>query len=377
MAGIYLHVPFCRQACVYCDFHFITSLRYKAEMVAAMQQEIELRAAFFFDPKPLESIYLGGGTPSVLTASELDVLLTTVRRHFPVSPTAEITLEANPDDLSRVYMQEIKRAGINRLSIGIQAFDDAMLRWMNRSHTAAEALACVTTAQDIGLTNLSIDLIFGLPDQGLDHWESQVQQAIALDIPHLSQYALTVEDKTALAHQVQKGRVRLPDDPVYQAQFFYADEALTEAGYDHYELSNYARPPLYAVHNSNYWRQQPYLGIGPSAHSFDGARRSWNVAHNAAYLKHLQAGELAIAEEETLTQTDRYHEYVMTQLRKRTGLHLETVEQAYVPDWQKRFGVQVDQWKQEGFLIEEAGYLRPTPRGWLVSDHLIRELFID
>lgn len=377
MAGIYLHVPFCRKACVYCDFHFITSMKYKADMVEAMQQEISLRADFFEEGTELASIYLGGGTPSVLTNSELETLLASIHQHFSISPQAEITLEANPDDLTQGYIQTLIQLGINRLSIGIQAFDDDLLRWMNRSHTAKEATQCVKLAQDLGLTNLSVDLIFGLPEQSLGHWEAQVQQAIALEIPHLSQYALTVEEKTVLSHQLKKGQIHLPGDQTYQDQFFYADRALRAAGYDHYELSNYARPPLYAVHNSNYWRQQPYLGIGPSAHSFDGQRRSWNMANNTAYRQALATGKLAISETETLNQTDRYHEYVMTHLRKGEGISLTQVKTLFGSNWEKIYHSQVQEWIDLGYLVRENDHLRPTPQGWLVSDYLIRELFID
>ncbi|MEM7656197.1 MAG: radical SAM family heme chaperone HemW, partial [Bacteroidota bacterium] len=288
MPGVYLHIPYCRKACTYCDFQFLTQLKQKGEMAQALAQEAALRQDFFGQAVELDTLYIGGGTPSVLSPEELETLLTQVQQIFPLKAGGELTLEANPDDLTQPYLEALQTAGVNRLSIGIQSFDAEDLRQMNRSHTAEQAMACVNLAKDAGITNVSVDLIFGLPGRNLSDWEANVQQAIELGVPHLSVYALSVEQKTVLHHQVEKGKVVLPGDESYAAQFLHAHEWLTAAGYEHYELSSYALPGMRSRHNSSYWKGEPYLGLGPSAHAYDGQQRYWNLANNARYLQHLQ-----------------------------------------------------------------------------------------
>ncbi|MEO0470575.1 MAG: radical SAM family heme chaperone HemW [Bacteroidota bacterium] len=376
MAGIYLHIPFCRKACVYCDFHFSTSLGKKSEMVKAIELEIGQQQDFFQEKNShINTIYFGGGTPSLLSVDELAGLLAQIRQHFHVAPAAEITLEANPDDLHPDFLMGLKSIGFNRLSIGTQSFRESDLQWMNRSHHADQAIQCVKDAQQAGFDNLTIDVIFGLPDTDLAQWQWQLEQAIALNVPHLSLYALTVEEKTALAHQVQKDLVDLPEDEAYEEQFMFAHDFLQKAGYEHYELSNYAFPGKRSRHNSAYWDGVPYLGLGPSAHSFDGEKRYWNHAHNARYLKLIQSGSVQESEE-LLSREDRYHEYVMTGLRTARGIDIDQIEGELFPDWENHFAADINRMLVEGYMLRENQQLRFTPKGWIISDRLIESFFI-
>jgi len=362
---------------VYCDFHFVTSLRRKPELVQAIAQEITLRRDFLGEKVSLQSIYLGGGTPSVLTEAELGHLLNRVHQHFGVAEGAEITLEANPDDIDADALRAWQGLGINRLSIGTQSFFVDDLRWMNRSHAPEQAIGSVKLAQDLGFEAITIDLIFGLPGSTPDRWEYNLTQALALEVPHLSVYALTLEEKTAFAHQVKTGQIALLEEDAYAAQFLRAHERLTSAGYEHYELSNYARPGWEARHNSSYWEGTPYLGIGPSAHGYDGTFRYWNLANNHRYQQAVQQGHWPEAEREALTLRDRYHEYLMTHLRHRKGIDPAYLTQTYVPDWWQRYALSLSQFQQRGLMLNHEGRLCLTPQGWLVSDQVIGDLFMD
>lgn len=334
-------------------------------MVAAMQQEMELRRDFFAGP--LQTVYFGGGTPSTLSYPELMALLETADRLWGLPEGGEITLEANPEDLSQESLTDLRRAGINRLSIGIQSFDEDALRWMNRSHDAARAHACLRDAREAGFDNITADLIFGVP--GVD-WAAQLQQMAAYQLPHLSVYALTVEEKTALAAHIRKGKTRVVSDEAYEMQFMEAHNSLTASGYQHYEISNYARPGYEAVHNGNYWTGVPYLGIGPSAHSYDGQHRSWNVANNARYLAQLAQNQVAIEEAETLTADMRRSEALMTGLRILRGISLADP----VIGWNAAMQATALRWQAAGLATLTPERLSLTPRGWLVSDALTMEM---
>ncbi|MEL6842148.1 MAG: radical SAM family heme chaperone HemW [Bacteroidota bacterium] len=374
--GIYVHIPYCRKACVYCDFHFMTNLRNKEAMVQAIAKEAAQRKDFFEGSPLLGTLYFGGGTPSVLTAAEIGQLIGVIRQHFSFAEGAEITLEANPDDLSLPYLQGIRTAGINRLSIGVQSFREADLQWMNRTHSADQAVQSILFARKAGFDNLSIDLIFGLPGSDRRIWQDQLAQVVALQVPHLSLYALTVEEKTALAHQVQKGMTRIPDDPLFTEQFLLAHERLEGAGYEHYELSNYALASRRSRHNSAYWQGKPYLGLGPSAHSYNGTERIWNVANNQGYMKAFAEGVLPIDEREMLSLKDRYHEYVMTQLRKREGIDMDQIETQFIANWRTQFGPYLAELMAEGLAQRQGSRFWLTPLGWMLSDEIIRELFV-
>lgn len=374
MPGIYLHIPFCRKACTYCDFFFVTQLKRKGQLVAAMAAEIALRSGFA-GGGPAGSLYLGGGTPSLLGESEWRLLHEAVCQHFPIAPGAEVTLEANPDDLHPDYLHMLAATGVNRLSIGIQSWREEDLRAFNRSHSRAQGFAAYEAARAAGFANISLDLMYGLPGQQLADWEENLRITLDLRPEHLSVYALTVEDKTALAHQVRQGRVRIPEEEGYAAQFLLAHERLTAAGYEHYELSNYALPGFRARHNSSYWQGQPYLGIGPSAHSFDGARRSWNAAHLEQYLRALGEGRLALAGSEELGPRERYHEYLMTGLRTAAGVSQGRLEEL-LPGFGAQFGPLTARLMERGLLLREGDTLRLSPEGWLLSDALIADFFI-
>lgn len=321
MAGLYLHIPFCKQACVYCDFHFSTKLETKARMVDALIREIGLTANYL-QGEPLQSVYFGGGTPSLLTARELEKIWRAVEENHRLASPLEVTLEANPDDLDRQTLAQLADSAVNRLSVGVQSFDEADLRFMNRAHSAQQSRQALEYLQKAGFENFTIDLIYGLPGRGIDHWRKQLSYLTDLAVPHFSAYALTFEAKTLLAHQVKAGEVELPDDELLLAQFKALQAFADAADYQHYELSNFARPGREAVHNSAYWRGVAYLGIGPSAHSFKLPERRWNVANNHRYMKAIEQ-EILPFEREELTPKDQFNERVMTALRLRGGLDLE------------------------------------------------------
>lgn len=362
---------------MYCDFHFSTNLSRKAELIEALTAEIDMRSEEILALGVLRTLYLGGGTPSVLDKSEIQLLFQTLQSVIPFHPEIEITLEANPDDLSASYLKELQAAGINRLSIGIQSFSDEILTWMNRSHTATQSLQVIQQVRDAGFENFSTDLIFGNPGSDKGIWKKDIETLLRFRPPHISVYALTVEEKTALAHQVAQEKIQLPEDNAYQTQFRQAHEILTAAGYEHYELSNYALPGYRSQHNSAYWEGIPYVGLGPSAHSYDGTHRSWNVANNAKYIQSIQTKKLPIEEKETLSLRDQYHEYLMTHLRKETGINVDKIEQQFVKNWRTKFQAQISSLKNRQLMTEEGSFLSLNPQGWLLSDQIIRDFFID
>ncbi len=331
MAGIYIHIPFCKQACHYCDFHFSTNLKYTHDMAQALSAEIELRQSYL-NNEPVSTIYFGGGTPSILKPDYIAEIINTINSNFEVDSHAEITLEANPDDISALHLEGWRHAGINRLSIGIQSFRDSDLQWMNRAHTAAEATTCVKAAQAKGFNNISIDLIYGLPDLDEAAWHDNVQQALALGVPHISAYCLTVEPKTALASFIKKGTARNVDEQQGARHFEILMHQMHKAGYEHYEISNFCRDQHYSKHNTSYWDGVSYMGIGPSAHSFDGTTRQWNASGNHAYIETVMKGDVPF-ESESLDNITRYNEYVMTTLRTQWGLDLLHVQAIWGHAW--------------------------------------------
>ena len=326
MAGIYFHVPFCKQACHYCDFHFSTSSKHRDDMIVALCREVALQSDYLAGhDATIETIYFGGGTPSLLSAADIDRLIGAVASRFTIRHGAEITMEANPDDLDDAYLKALRSTPVNRFSIGIQSFFEEDLRWMNRAHSAEEAQGAIKRVQDAGYTNITADLIYGYPLLTDAKWQSNIGRLVEMAVPHISAYNMTVEPRTALAAFIRKGQQVPMDDTQGAAQFTQLMDALTTAGFVHYEISNFARPGNEARHNSNYWRGIPYIGLGPSAHSFDGETRQWNVRNNAQYIKAIQAGRVPY-EREVLTAADQLNEYIMTSLRTMWGLDLEVVE---------------------------------------------------
>ena len=321
MAGIYIHIPFCKQACHYCDFHFSTSLKYKDEFIAALIKEIRLQKSYL-NGETVETIYFGGGTPSLLSADEINLLIGTITGLHGVSSNAEITLEANPDDLNKEKLQSLRQTDINRFSIGIHSFFNEDLEWMNRVHRGKDAEASIKRAQDMGFENLTADLIYGYPLLDSQKWKYNLDKVFELGIPHVSSYSMTVEPKTALASFIKNKKQPAMDDQQSAEQFILLMDAMQEHGFEHYEISNFCKPGHYSRHNSNYWKGVKYLGIGPSAHSYNGETRQWNVANNAKYIQAIDTGDIP-AETELLSETDRLNEYIMTSLRTMWGLDLD------------------------------------------------------
>ncbi|HEX6334139.1 MAG TPA: radical SAM family heme chaperone HemW, partial [Flavisolibacter sp.] len=324
MAGIYLHIPFCKQACSYCNFHFTTSLRYKDDLVDAMLTEIR-REQLYLEQQLVETIYFGGGTPSLLPTADIERILATIHKSYRVSAGAEITLEANPDDITRDRLQEWKDAGINRLSIGVQSFFEEELRWMNRAHNVKQARQCIEWTLTRGFSNITIDLIYGSPLLTDSMWKQNVDLALEYEIPHLSCYALTVEEKTPLHKQITQARKQPVDNERQASQFLLLMQWLRAAGYEHYEVSNFAKPGFRSRHNTSYWKGIPYLGIGPSAHSFNGMERRWNLPNNTAYIRGMMEGQPA-RNAEQLSDRDRMNEFIMISMRTMEGLDMQQLE---------------------------------------------------
>ncbi len=369
---LYLHVPFCKQACHYCDFHFSTNQRGKRELVLAMAREIAQRHTYLPNA-PLQTIYFGGGTPSLLTETELTYLLDTIHRQFSVAPDAEITLEANPDDLTDAASLRRLRRHVNRLSIGIQSFDEETLHWMNRAHNAAQAAACVPRAQDAGFENLSIDLLYGISAR---IWPTDLQQAIALNVPHLSAYNLTIELDSAFGRWLAKGTLAPIDEALSAKQFTELGTAMLAAGYDQYEISSFARNNRYSRHNTAYWQRRPYLGIGPSAHSYNGPTRQANVANNALYVKAITQ-ENSPAEVETLSCADQVNEYLLTGLRTKWGCQFSELDHLLGHSFQKKQATELLKLTATGWLMVSATGLLLTETGKLFADRVASDLFVE
>ncbi len=374
MAGVYLHIPYCKQACHYCDFHFSTNLKTRTAMIDAMLQEMNLRRNFLPD-EPIHTIYFGGGTPSLLEISDLKRLMDRIRALWTVSADAEITLEANPDDLTPEVLEKLKAGGINRLSIGIQSFFQEHLEWMNRGHNAQQALQCITDARAAGFDNLSVDLIYGFPLLSDEQWKQNIDRVIALRLPHISCYSLTVEQGTALDKFIRSGKQSPPDDEQSVRHFEMLTDALRAAGYDHYEVSNFALPGFVSRHNHSYWTGAGYLGIGPSAHSFNGRERCWNVRNNQLYIRQIADGSFA-PECETITGETAYNEYILTRMRTAKGIDTEQIKQQFDIDFNTNFKPQIDRLLQEKKLINDGSVLKLTRQGFLWADDIAAQFFI-
>lgn len=378
MSGIYIHIPFCKQACHYCDFHFSTSMKKKDEMVLALAKEIGMRKNELLDSarsdnEIIETIYFGGGTPSVLTNDEINFLISEVYKNYKVVENPEITLEANPDDLSAERILELSKSPINRLSIGIQSFYEEDLKMMNRAHNSAEAKKCLEEATKY-FDNISLDLIYGIPGMSDEMWKQNIQTALNFGIPHISSYALTVEPKTALSKLIQTGKVPEPQDEVASNHFLILVEMLQQNGFIHYELSNFGKEKYFSKNNSAYWLGKKYIGIGPSAHSYDGVKRGWNIANNSLYLKAIQNNELPI-ETEILTVSDRYNEYIMTGLRTIWGVSLERIEKEFGSEYLNYLLEQAQKFLNDNLLSIENNILKPTPKGKFLTDGIASDLF--
>lgn len=372
MAGIYIHIPFCRQACHYCNFHFATSLRYKNELIAALLKETDLQKNYLKDEE-VDSIYFGGGTPSLLEISDIRLQLEKISELFSVASNAEITLEANPDDITEEKLKGWKEAGINRLSIGVQSFFDKDLLWMNRAHNAEQSRECLQLALR-HFSNITIDLIYGYPLLTDEKWNKNIELFFSLNIPHLSCYALTVETNTPLQKMIKEKKKADVDPGIQSEQFLQLMNQMKNAGYEHYEISNFAKPGFRSRHNSSYWQGEKYLGLGPSAHSFNGVSRQWNIANNKIYIAAINKNEVPF-EVEQLTPVQQLNEYIMTSLRTLEGLDLGRVG-SFEPGVQRQeLRDKCKKYFESGKMIEENNFLKLTNEGKLFADGIAADLF--
>ncbi|MFB0902775.1 MAG: radical SAM family heme chaperone HemW [Nonlabens sp.] len=373
MSGIYIHIPFCKQACHYCDFHFSTNLKHKTAIIDAICDELRFRKSEFKNTT-VQTLYFGGGTPSVLEVDEVERIIQTVFDHYLVSSNPEITLEANPDDLTEERLILFSKTRINRLSIGVQSFFEEDLKLMNRAHNAKEAHQCIEQAVNY-FPNISIDLIYGIPGMSKDRWRENLYKAIQLNVPHISSYALTVEDNTVLKSLIEKGMVPKVEDEVAQQHFQILLDVMELHSFENYEFSNFGKEGFFSQNNTAYWTGKSYIGIGPSAHSFDGKRRGWNINNNVKYMKAIQSGELPM-EIEVLTLVDQYNEYVMTGLRTIYGVSLDKIETNYGGNFKDYLLLQSEVYLKEHLLYLDGDTLLVTRKGKFLSDGIASELFM-
>lgn len=374
MSGIYIHIPFCKQACTYCDFHFSTSSKNKEELVKSIITEIELRKNYLTD-KNINTIYFGGGTPSIVSERDLFLILDKIYKTYNVRNDAEITLECNPDDLNNEKLKELKRLEINRLSIGLQSFDDAELKWMNRAHTAQESEASVKRAQDKGFENITIDLIYGSKFSNLQNWKKTLDKAISLEVQHISSYNLTIEDKTKLGHDLKHKKEQAIDDEKSAELFLEMVERLERNKFIQYEISNFGKEGFFSQHNSNYWKGAHYIGLGPSAHSFDGISRQWNIKNNNLYIKYINENNSAYFEREELNETERFNEYILTSLRTIWGADANYLKQNFNSEFYKNFVSVANEYIQKGHLTLANDCYTLTNSGKLLADRIASDLF--
>ncbi len=375
MAGIYLHIPFCKQACYYCDFHFAVSLKNKGALLKALHTELKIRTDYL-KKEPINTLYFGGGTPSLLSADEINRLLDAVAKHYNLASTLEITLEANPDDLTAQKVRELQNTAVNRYSIGVQSFFDDDLKFMNRVHNAQDAESSVKRIQDAGIENITIDLIYGIPHLSIAKWQENLQKFFDLKIPHLSSYALTVEEKTALHHFIKTQKYPAVSEELAYQHFEYLLKATAAHEFLHYELSNFCQEGFHSKHNQAYWTGASYLGVGPSAHSFNGYSRSWNVANNPKYIKSLERKELPLTTE-NLSTTNRFNEYLMTGLRTSFGVSLLEVENRFGSTYVKHLEKSIAKQLQLEHLSLINNILLITQKGRFLTDAILTDLFFD
>lgn len=373
MSGIYFHIPYCRQKCSYCNFYYRISQKDKQELLEALNKEIDIRQDYL-NNQIVDTIYFGGGTPSILPANEIYKLLYKVKQKFDVAFDAEITLECNPDDLSDIQLKQLKEIGINRLSIGVQSFHDHELKLLNRVHSAATAITSIEQAKAIGFENITIDLIYGLPNQSIKDWEKNIDLFLELKIPHLSAYCLTIEDKTLLHHQTKNNILPTTKEDMAIAHFLLLQNKLKQSGFVQYEISNYAQEGFYSKHNTKYWKGDAYLGIGPSAHSYNGISRQWNIDSNKKYIEHLQHGD-RFFEIEKLSSAQQYNEYVFTALRTIWGIDMNFVKNKFCKKIYENMLKNAKKWQNTEDLVIKCDCLCLTEKGKLLADAISADLF--
>jgi len=372
VAGIYIHIPFCKQSCSYCDFHFSTSLKYKTDLVSGIVTEIANRKEQL--TSRINTIYFGGGTPSLLTGDDLKRIVESIYKNYNVAPNIEFTLECNPDDLTQKKLQELESSGVNRLSIGVQSFNNNELEFFNRAHNSNEAEASIKRSQDVGFENITIDLIYGSPISTDNIWLDNLQKTATFNVPHLSAYGLTVEPKTKLAHQIELGQLpKLNDDKMIR-QFKMLIEKTTAFGMTQYEVSNFGKEGFYSQHNSNYWKGEQYLGIGPSAHSYIAEKRVWNVANNIKYIKALNNNECYFEEEE-IDEKTAFNEYVLTRLRTIWGVDLDYIQTNFNKKLNAHFQKEIKHYLNSSYLQTDNNKITLTQEGIFIADKITSDLF--
>jgi len=372
LAGIYIHIPFCKQACHYCDFHFSTNLDRMSEMVDAICTELDLRKSYLGDSK-IQTVYFGGGTPSLLSPDFLEKILDKIKSQYSCN-WQEVTLEANPDDLTSENLNAWKALGIDRLSLGVQSFNEEVLKFYNRAHSAKESREAIQKARNAGFTKFSIDLIYGFPHQDHSIWESDLKTALELDPGHLSCYSLTVEPKTALGNWTKKGKFSPANENFVAEQFEMLQELTAQASYTQYEISNFGKAGQFAIHNTNYWNRVPYLGIGPSAHSFDGKNRGANPSTNIGYLKHLNRGEIPF-QIENLDSEELLNEYILTGLRTIWGIDFDLIQKEFGIDLLQTKKDEITQMESLGLIVWKDNNLSLSKAGKLLADSIAERLF--
>ena len=372
MAGIYIHIPFCKKKCSYCDFHFSTSLSKKDDIILCLIKELEIRKNYLNEN--IETIYFGGGTPSLLSKKEIMSIIDKIYKLFNVIPDVEITLEANPNDLTKQKINDLKKSAINRLSIGVQSFQNNDLKFMHREHTAQQAKKCIENAQDSGLQNISIDLIYGSPNLKNEKWIENLKESINLNIPHISAYSLTIEKNTLLHKMVEKKLCNPIDDQKTKEQFLIMMELLEKNKYIHYEISNFSKKDQLSIHNTNYWRNKSYLGIGPSAHSFNGIERQWNISNNSLYIKSISKSKIP-CEVEKLNEKDKYNEYILTSLRTIWGVNSSYIKMTFSSFFYIFFKKNVKKWIKSGHILQKNEKITLSKKGKLFADKISSELF--
>jgi len=374
VAGIYIHIPFCKQACYYCDFHFSTNQQVRKKLVEAISKELRLQKDYL-EGEPIQTIYVGGGTPSLLSSEELALIFDTIHSTHSVVNSPEITLEANPDDLTIPKLKELFQVGINRLSIGIQSFHESLLEYLHRAHNASTAITSFQDARAIGFKNISIDLIYAIPEESEKMWLEDIQQAIHLQPEHLSCYSLTIEEKTVFGRWSAVGKLKLVDDEIAARHLEILIDIAEKAGYEHYEISNFSKPGLYSHHNSSYWRGEKYLGIGPSAHSFNGKTRQYNIRNNHLYTKAIQLDTIPF-EKEHLTLENKINEYILTTLRTHWGTDLNKIKLEFGYDLLNENTDYLSRIIKEKLATLESQVLRLTQKGKLLADKISSDLFV-
>ncbi|MCQ2958907.1 MAG: radical SAM family heme chaperone HemW [Bacteroidales bacterium] len=373
ISHLYIHIPYCSKLCYYCDFHFSLNLKTRTELIASLCKEILLQKELF--TQPIETLYFGGGTPSLLNKTELEEIFSTIHSVTNITEKAEISFECNPDDITEDYCKSLLSLGINRLSIGIQSFFDDDLQLLNRRHSAESARSAVKIAQNAGFKNITVDLIYGLPNMTLQRWQQNLNEVEKLNVQHLSAYSLMVEEHTALHKFVRTGKFILPNEDSVLEQFNYLIDWSQKSGFEQYEISNFAKNQMYSKHNSSYWTGEPYIGIGPSAHSFDGNNRYWNIAHNAKYIEAITKGNIP-HEKEILSTRDKYNELIMIGLRTKKGVDIGLIKKLFPDEYYRNFVEQKEKFIQRELIIENQNTISLTRKGIMLSDSIMSDFFI-